>query len=345
MSGERLRLSVVIPCRNEARFIRTCLDSILASDYPVSHLEILVVDGLSDDGRRAIAAECAARHPVPPVVDNPQRTTPSGLNLGVRRASGDVIVRMDAHAGYPADYLSRLVAWLERSGADNVGGVLETQPGDDTVMARAIAVGVSHWFGVGNSYFRIGTREPRWVDTVPFGCFRREVFDRIGMFDEELVRSQDHEFNLRLIRSGGRILLAPDVVCRYYARETAAKLARTYFQYGVFRPLVARKLGATPTLRHTVPALFVAGVVGGGALAAWLPVVAVMLTLVLSAYATLAITASLGARRRLGARGSLALCLVFVTLHASLGAGFIVGLMRLLGKRRGAALAALPLSR
>jgi len=128
-----------------------------------------------------------------------------------------VIVRMDAHVEYPRDYISSLVKLLEQSGADNVGGVCRTLPAGGSAVARAIAYGMSHPLGVGNSHFRIGSAEDRWVDTVPFGCYRREVFDRIGLFDEDLVRNQDDELNLRLIKRGGRILLSPRIVCKYYA--------------------------------------------------------------------------------------------------------------------------------
>ena len=133
---------------------------------------------------------------------------------------------MDAHVQYPRDYISSLVALLEKSGADNVGGVCQTLPAGGSVVARAVAVGMSHPLGVGNSHFRIGAAEDRWVDTVPFGCYRREVFDRIGLFDEELVRNQDDELNLRLIKHGGRILLSPRIVCKYYARDSLSKLWR-----------------------------------------------------------------------------------------------------------------------
>ena len=158
---------------------------------------------------------------------------------------------------------------LEQSGADNVGGVCRTLPASDSAMAKAIAVGMSHPLGVGNSHFRIGCRpEDRWVDTVPFGCYRREVFDRIGLFDEELVRNQDDELNLRLIKHGGRILLSPRIVCKYFARDSLAKLWRMYYQYGYFKPLVVRKVGGVMTLRQLLPPLFVLGLIDARPLAA-----------------------------------------------------------------------------
>jgi GT2 family glycosyltransferase len=157
---------------------------------------------------------------------------------------------MDAHATCPPHYISTLVRYLHSSGADNVGGLCRTYPANE---GGAVAAALSHPFGVGSSYFRIGTVAPRWVDTVPFGCYRRDVFDRIGTFDEELTRNQDDEFNMRLLRAGGKILLIPDVVCDYVARRSLRKLWAMMYQYGLFKPLVVRKIQGVLTLYHIVP--------------------------------------------------------------------------------------------
>src|SRR5882724_2247566 len=205
--GAASLVSIVIPCCNEREHIVPCLDSILASDFLPNVLEVLVIDGMSDDGTAEIACTYATTHPVVRVVQNPERTVSYALNRGIREARGEVIVRMDTHVTYSPTYLRTLVDALVAYRADNVGGLITTMPGDDSAVAHAIALALSHWFGVGNSYFRIGTPtpEPRWVDTVPFGCFRRQVFERVGLFDEDLVRNQDDEFNLRLVRGGGRV--------------------------------------------------------------------------------------------------------------------------------------------
>src|SRR5205807_2595104 len=189
-------------------------------------------------------------------LDNPRRIAPCALNIGIQAARGEVILRMDAHVIYLPSYLPILVHALLERGADNVGGVLETLPGADTAVARAIALGLAHRLGVGNSYFRVGASQPRWVDTVAFGCFRRAAFERAGLFDEELVRNQDDEFNFRLIRRGGRVLLMPTARAYYVARTSLRQLWRMYFQYGYFKPLVARKVGRVMTLRQLVPSLF-----------------------------------------------------------------------------------------
>lgn len=345
MSGEPLFVSVVVPCRNELRYIAACLDSILSSEYPADRIEILVVDGRSDDGTRAIVEEYAARSPAVRLIDNPKGITPVALNIGIRAARGDIVVRMDVHVVYPPEYISRLVAALQTSEADNVGAVLVTRPASDKPMARAIAVALSHPFGVGNSYFRIGVAAPRWVDTVAFFCCRRSLFQRIGMFDEELVRHQDGEFNARLIGHGGRILLLPDVRAYYYARGSLQQVSRMYFQYGYFKPLVARKLGRIMTMRQMVPPLFVVSLAASALAGIWLPAAAFLSAGIAGLYAGLIAACSFSAARRHGAKCALALAVVFPVLHVSYGLGFLRRLVELVTMPKTQRVAELPLSR
>jgi glycosyltransferase involved in cell wall biosynthesis len=326
-------VSVLVPCRNEVRYIGACLESILASSYPPDRLEVLVLDGMSDDGTTDVIAAIAAHSPRVRLVPNPGRVVPSGLNAGIRAARGEVIVRMDAHNEYPPDYIGRLVSWLEQTGADNVGGACVTRPAGNGAVARAIAVALAHPFGVGNAHFRLGTSTVKDVDTVPFGCFRRALFERIGMFDEELVRNQDDEMNFRIARAGGRVLLVPDVVSYYYARPSWPKLATMYYQYGYYKPLVAFKVGRVMTTRQLVPSLFTAALLTGGLLAPLLPAVRLGWLAMLLAYAAAAAAASTLAVTRHGLRCALALLVTFPTLHLSYGWGFLRGLVAL-GSRR-----------
>jgi glycosyltransferase involved in cell wall biosynthesis len=320
-------VSIVIPCRNEREHIVPCLDSILASDFPLDDLEVLVVDGMSEDGTRAVIERYTERHSEIRLLYNAKRITPSALNIGISQARGEIIVRMDAHAQYPPNYITDLVGWLERTGADNVGGAWVTLPGDATPTARAIAAALSHPFGIGNARFRLGTVEPRKVDTVPFGCFRREVFQRVGMFDEDLVRNQDDEFNLRLIRAGGTVLLVPGIVSYYRARATLGRLARMFYQYGYFKPLVARKVGRVMTVRQLVPASLVACVALSGLLAPWVQAARVLFAVVVGSYLVAAVACSVSIGIRHGVRLMLALLLVFPTLHWSYGFGFLRGVL------------------
>lgn len=321
--GAAPHVTVLVPCRNEVRHIAECLDSLLAAESPPGGLEVLVVDGMSDDGTREIVAEYAGRHPAVRLIDNPRRITPTALNLGIRAARGAVIVRADAHVLYPPHYVRRLVEALDTWQADNVGGVLSTIPANDGPVARAIAVGMAHPLGVGNSYFRIGTTEPRWVDTIAFFCCRRETFDRVGMFDEELLRAQDAEFNARLVARGGRILLIPGVEAHYYARATFGQVARMFYQYGYFKPLMARKVGRVVTLRQVVPAAFVATLAAAGLAAVWLPLARWALALIVGAYSAAILATAARAYPRLGLRATLALAAVFPVLHVSYGVGFL----------------------
>ena len=256
-------LSVICPIYNEEKFIARCIESILEQDYPKDDLEVLLVDGMSKDRTREIASDYIAKYPYIRIVDNPKQIAPCAMNIGVKAAKGDMIIRLDAHAIFPSNYFSVLVNKLNELCADNVGGVCRTLPVNDSVVCQSIAAVLSSRFGMGNSYFRVGAKEVMQVDTVPFGCWRKEIFDRIGYFDEELIRNQDDEFNGRIIKNGGKIYLIPDLVIDYYARDTEKKVYKMFYQYGVFKPLVNKKLGSPATIRQFFPLCFVLGLFGG----------------------------------------------------------------------------------
>lgn len=335
-SGSDPFVSVIIPCRNEERFIGGCLDSILGGDYPADRFEVVVVDGRSDDRTVSILEDYARRFPQVHVLDNPRRITPAALNIALGAARGPLIARVDAHAVYPAYYLSRLVAALEETGADSVGGLIETCPAADTAVARAIAAAMSHPLGVGNSHFRVGSPTRRTVDHVPFFCCRKEVFDRVGGFDEELVRNQDGEFSTRLIRQGGKIVLIPDVVSRYFARDSLTKLARMFFQYGYFKVLTTKKVGRVMTVRQVVPAAFMLALVITGLASLWLDVALIPFVGMILAYASVVIVFGMRTIGKLGLRSALVLCAAFPLMHFSYGFGSIRRAVELLA-RRGAA--------
>ena len=350
-------LTVIVPTRNEARHIAACLDSIVATTYPRDRLEILVVDGMSTDSTRMIveayaanAARCngIALHVIP----NPGRTAPAALNIGIREANGDVIARMDAHALYPPDYLPRLVEALDATGADNVGGVLETCPASEAAVPRAIAAACSHPFGVGNSRFRIGAPTNQWVDTVPFGCWRRKLFSWLGMFDEDLVRNQDDELNHRLLSRGGRILLVANVRARYFARERLRQVGRMFYQYGLFKPLVARKIGRVMTLRQLVPPALTVALLLSALLAPRVAPARWLGAALAIVYGSAIIVTSARLVPKLGLRAAAVTVAVFPTIHLSYGWGFLVGLLRwgryprtLTGQPVPSPLPAMPLSR
>ncbi len=257
MTDNKIEVSIIIPCRNEVNFIAKCIESIRNNDYSKNMLEVLIVDGLSEDGTRDIVNEYCQKHSYIHMLDNQKRIIPAALNIGILKARGNIIIRMDAHNIYDNNYISNCVHYLQNNEADNVGGLWVTLPGRDNMIGKSIAFALSHPFGVGNATYRTGSKEPKYVDTVPFGCYKREVFDKIGLYDEDLMRNEDDEFNTRLIKNGGKILLVPEIVSHYYARDTLLKLWRMCYQYGYFKPLAALKVGSVFTLRQLIPTAFV----------------------------------------------------------------------------------------
>jgi cellulose synthase/poly-beta-1,6-N-acetylglucosamine synthase-like glycosyltransferase len=319
-------VSIIVPCRNEKKYIEHCLDSIISNDYPKDKLEVLVVDGMSEDGTREIIEKYAQRYPFIQLLDNPNKVVPNAMNIGIKRAKGDLIIRMDVHNVYCKDYISKVVYWLEKSKADNVGGIWITLPGKNTVKAKAIAYALSSPFGVGNSMFRIGTKIPTYVDTVPFGAYRKEVFEKIGFFDEELIRNQDDEFNLRLIRSGGKILLVPEIISYYYARESLSKLWWMYFQYGYFKVRVIQKIGRIFTWRQIVPFLFIASLILTALFSFLTKYFLWMFFIIFGFYLVANIAFSLHTALKNGLRLFFILPVAYAILHFGYGLGFLKGI-------------------
>jgi glycosyltransferase involved in cell wall biosynthesis len=334
--GGNPKVSVIVPCRNEKDFIEMLLENIVSQDYPKEDTEVFMVDGMSEDGTREVIRRFTEEYRYIRLVDNPERVVPHALNRGIRLAGGEYIIRMDTHSTYPPDYISRLLYWHKKLGADNVGGVGITRPFRDTPVARAAALALSHPFGVGNSYFRIGTDKPREVDTVPFGCYKKEIFDTIGLFDEDLIRNQDDEFNLRLKRRGGRIFLVPEIKVVYYSRDRLRHLWRMYHQYGFFKPLAAIKAGMPSSIRQFVPPFFVLSPVVLAVLGAvWAPFCYAACAIVgLYCIANLYFSFRLALRH--GMRLFFPLLCCFATIHFGYGTGYLRGLLTftLFGKKR-----------
>lgn len=332
-SGRGL-VSIVMPCRNAARYIRQCLDSVLSNGYPLDRLEVLVVDGGSEDGTVAIVHEYARQHRCVRLLHNPRRIIPAGLNLGIRAARGDVIMRMDVHATYGPGYIERCVAALRDQSADNVGGVWVVAPTRSGVVAQAIAITLSHYFGIGDALYRPGTMRSIEADTVPFGCYRRDVFDRIGYFDENLQRGEDMEFNRRLKAAGGRILLVPEAVCYYHPRSTLLTFLRHNFWNGIWVLYPLRYGRVAFSLRHVIPGVFITALLASlTAGVFWRPMLAVA-GLVFGAYAAVSIQQGLllAWTRRAWYLGAV-LPVTFAALHLAYGLGTVAGLLGVLGRR------------
>jgi len=254
MPARNPAVSVIVPCRNEARDIQSCLGSILAQEPPQGGFEVIVADGMSGDGTQEIIQRISGEEARVRLVDNPERIVSTGLNRAIRSARGEVIVRMDAHTEYAPDYLHRCLEVLEETGADNVGGPARTAP--DSYMRKAVAAAYHSRFSVGGARFHDVDYEGP-VDTVTYGCWRKETFAKFGYFDEELVRNQDDEFNLRIIRGGGKIWQSPKIKSWYRPRASLAALFKQYMQYGYWKVRVIQKHKLPASWRHLVPGSFV----------------------------------------------------------------------------------------
>lgn len=329
-------VSVLVPIRNEARYIGRCLDAVMGQEYDPTRIEILVADGMSDDGTREIVRErlerAGAQGSRTQLIDNPQRIVPTGLNRGLAAAQGDVIIRVDGHTIIAPDYVSRCVTALQKSQADNVGGPMRAV--SETCVGNAIALATSSPFGVGGARFHYA-ETAQWVDTVYMGAYPRAVFERIGWFDEELVRNQDDEFNLRLTRAGGKIWLDPQIRSVYFSRGTLRGLWKQYYEYGLWKVRVIQKHGRPAAWRHLIPMLFVAVVCGAAALSL-LTRNPLWLALVAAPYVLACVGAAVIVAARHGWQYVVYLPFSFMAMHVGYGVGFWVGLARF-GLRRAAA--------
>lgn len=319
-------VSVIVPMRNEERYIGRCLRSLAAQDYPKDRFEVLAVDGDSTDASRRMAEDAAQETGLHlRVISNLRRSTPCGLNVGIAQARGEVIARVDAHAHVEPTFLSESVAALRESGADVVGGPIRSA--GDGLVGGAIALAMSSPFGVGNAAFRY-SREEQFTDTVPFPTYRRSVFERIGAFAEDMEWGEDDEFHYRLGDAGGRILLTPRIASTYFTRSSLASVARQYFRYGRVKVEVLRRHPRRMRVRQLVPGAFVVALAATGSLATLRGRFMLPLAALAGAYALASLAASVRAAGRANWRYLSVLPLAFACLHLSYGLGFLVGLAR-----------------
>lgn len=264
-------ISVVIPAYNEEKFIAKCLDSCIESDFAQQNMEILVVDGGSSDNTREIVAGYTQRHLFIRLLDNPHRYTPFAFNIGIKNSTKEIIMILGAHSHYPRDYISKCVRYLNELGADNVGGRWNIVPRENTLMGKAIALVLGHPFGSGNADYKLVTSGIREVDTVFGGCYRKDVFDRIGLFNENLLRSQDMELNNRLRAAGGKIMMVSEIVVDYQCRSGFGENIKHNYKDGMWS-ILPYKYSTNPLkIRHLIPLFFVCGIAGGALLSAVFP--------------------------------------------------------------------------
>jgi succinoglycan biosynthesis protein ExoA len=320
-------VSIIVAMRNEERFIERCLDSLAAQDYPHELLEVLVVDGRSTDRSREIVSAVRDRVPHLRLLDNEKRVSPVAFNIGIGEAQGDVVTIISAHCYLAPDYVSRCVEYLHRTGADCVGGPIQTVGEKDT--ARAIALAMSSPFGVGDALFRYSEQD-LYVDTLAFGAYRRDVFERVGLFDEELVGSEDDEFNYRLRSQGGKLFLTPAIRSFYYGRSSLTDLCKQYFSYGRGKVRVMRRHPGQIRIRHLIPSLFVLCLLLSAALGLFSPWFALLFGVIVGCYVLASLLVALRIASREGWRYLPLLLLAFACLHLSYGTGFLVGVVRFL---------------
>lgn len=250
--------TIIIACRNEEKFIVRCLDSVIGGDYPGDLMEILVVDGMSEDNTRTIVADYSKKNPQVKLLDNPGKFTPSGFNIGIRNARGKFILLMGAHSTYARDYVLKCVSRAREYQADNVGGMCNVLPQINTLVNKAIVFSITSLLGSGDALYKTSrSAASKFVDTVFGGCYRRSVFEKIGMFNENLARSQDMELNIRLKKAGGKIMMFPDIKVNYYPKPTLRQFFIHNFWDGVWAVYPLKFVKMPLRLRHYVPLFFV----------------------------------------------------------------------------------------
>ncbi len=328
---EAREVSLIIPCRNEKKFIKKCLDSIVAQDYPKNRLEVFVIDGMSEDGTREIAESYTKEHTFITLLDNPKKVIPTAMNIGIKNARCGIIMKIDSHAAYTKDYVSKCVKYLIEYDADNVGGIIIALPRKNTLFGKAIVLALSHPFGVGNSLFRIGTKEPVWADTAFSGCYRKDVFDRIGLYDENIARSEDVAINSKLRRIGGKIVLVPEIKSYYYARSSFGEFIRHNFDNGLWVTYPLKYGRVIFSWRHLIPVAFVLGLLGSATLTLMWPFGLWTLGTLGGVYAV----ANLGVSAQIVIREReiwylVAMPVVFASLHLSYGSGSLWGMVKVL---------------
>ena len=319
------KVSLLVPLRNEAGYIEQCLTSIFAQDYPTERLEVWVLDGQSTDDSWQIVEQIFEGRPNCYLLSNPKITQAAGWNLGIAHATGDIIGIVSAHAELASDYVSTAVETLQCTGADMVGGPMRAD-GQGRV-GQAVALATSTPFGVGGGRFHYTDREEE-VDTVYMGLCWRELYKRIGGFDEEMVRNQDDELSYRLLKHGGHIVCNPAIRSRYHSRSTLSSLWRQYFQYGLWKVRVLQKHPRQMRLSQFVPPTFVAALLGSTMLALFASTGPLLLALIAGSYVLANLAVSVWTAYKHGWHHLLLLPSVFVTLHLSYGAGFLTGLVR-----------------
>ena len=327
--SEKIQVSVVMPVYNEEAYIDRCVQSLLLQDYPLDDMEWIFVDGNSKDKTVEILNRYAELYPnLIRIYQNPHKIVPYAMNIGIEASKGIYIIRMDAHSDYAPDYISKCVYYLQKTDAENVGGVAETK--SHGFVGNAIAKMLSSKFGVGNSHFRTNGTSG-YVDTVPFGAFKREVFRKYGGYDERLVRNQDNEMNYRIRKNGGKIYLSDDIHLSYYCRDSIRGIAQMAKKNGMWNVITMKLCPGSMGLRHFIPLAFLLSVLALAIFSIFHWIFALLLGAELLLYGVLDVLFSV--RCGCSAKERLLLILLFPVFHLSYGFGSILGLFQLCTKK------------
>ena len=325
-------ISIIIPILNEEKYIAKCLDSIIESDFDKEKMEVLLIDGGSSDKTVEIIKNYQKKYPFFKLLHNPKKIVPVAMNIGIKNAKGKYVIRLDAHSSYPKDYFSKLIYWHKKLNADNVGAVWITDVLNKTNTSIAISNVLSDKFGVGGAKFRIGAEKIEEADTVPFGCYKKEIFDKVGLYDERLVRNQDIELNKRIKKAGGKIYLVPEIKCTYYARETFRDLAKNNFLNGKWNILTAfyTKTFSSLSFRHFVPMFFVLSLIIFLILGFFNKVFWLLFLIEFITYLSIISIRSMQIKKNTTFFHQL---LAFLVLHFSYGIGSLVGIFEVVKKQ------------
>jgi len=323
-------VSIIIPCYNEQATIGLLLDAIREQTYPSDELEIIIADGMSDDGTRDVISAYASDHPEMTIniVDNPKRIIPAALNRAIEATNGSIVIRLDAHTAPERDYVERCLETLERTGAANVGGLWIIKPGGEGWVARAIAVAAAHPIGAGDARYRVSGEEGP-VETVPFGALQRAWLERVGDYDETLLTNEDYEFNARIREAEGVVWFNPAIRTVYYARSNLAALARQYARYGYWKTQMLKRYPGTLRWRQALPPAFVLSAIVLAVIGFFAPLLWLLLAVQLGAY--ILITSLAGIRESLRHRDIgliFGFPLALWTMHFSWGGAFLWGIAR-----------------
>ncbi len=323
-------VSIIIPCYNEQATITLLLDALHAQTYPLDAMEVVIADGGSTDGTRAVIDSWGTDHPDLKItlVPNLKKIIPAALNTAINASSGEIIIRLDAHSHPQSDYVERSVKALSARRGQNVGGVWDIQPGRHHWIARGIAAAAGHPIGVGDALYRYADQAGE-VDTVPFGAFYRSLLDQVGLFDETLLTNEDYEFNTRIRKQGGKVWLDPQIRSVYYARGNLKDLAKQYWRYGYWKRQMLRRYPDTLRWRQALPPLFVLGLILLMVLGLFFKPALWALAGVLVIYLLFLFAAGVQlALRHKQAAHILGVPLAIATMHFAWGSGFLWGVLR-----------------